>query len=113
MSLTLKDALGSSPVGPRIEQARGGAATATATPTDAPSPAAKDDAVSLTRQARDVLGLAGQTVGTAAADPPINRTRVAELRSRIAAGEYVIDPVKIAQQFTRLDAQLGLSRAGV
>ena len=35
--------------------------------------------------------------------PPINAARVADLKARIAAGSYTIDPVRIADAMLKLD----------
>ncbi len=54
--------------------------------------------------------LASTVLALAAEGAPVNASRIAEIRNRIAAGEYPVDPDKIAGKMLELDLPVRVAR---
>ena len=63
----------------------------------------KEDSVALT----DTLNNLRRLSQLMAAEPPMDQGRIASLRSSIADGNYVVDGNRTAQNFARLERELG------
>lgn len=63
---------------------------------------ATDDTVSITSTAQDIKN----TSGAGSTSPAVNEARVVELKSVLQAGNYKIDPNRVADKMMQLDRLL-------